>query len=203
MDNCDPEKLHCFCQVQRVENWFLLNSSLPLPSSVMNIVSHTLQISVPVCLMMGNVNSRLSLGQYLPLSISCSWRQTHLRQRALVLCRLNKFTSPVWASWSITGNSLLQPPIMRFKSTSIINLGFRCLCINKRCEIKTPNHNIWLSCIHHIFWVTFLNFLSKQNLKISIQLKCSSIIHYILPVSNFSAWVSLYFENHCHPGDNL
>lgn len=124
-----------------------------------------LQIDVSVCLTMGNVNLSVSLGQYLALCVRCSQRQSHLRQRALIFCRLNKFSSPVWASWSITGNSVLQPAIMRFKSTSIINLEFRCLCISKHCDIKNPKHNIWLSCIHHIFWVTFLNFFRKKNLK--------------------------------------
>lgn len=68
----------------------------------------SLPISLSVRLTMGNMNVRVSLGQYSLLHRCSSHRQPHLRQHVLVFCRLNKITSPVLASQSIIGNSFLQ-----------------------------------------------------------------------------------------------
>lgn len=114
-----------------------------------------------VCLTMGNMNARVSLRQCSPLRRCYLHRQHSLRQRGLFFCRLKEFISPVLASSSTIGNTVLQLPTMGFKSTSIIKLEFRYLCINKHCEIKTKEI-ICRSYIHHIFCVAFPYFLRKK-----------------------------------------
>lgn len=111
------------------------------------------------CLIMGNMNARVSLRQYSPLHTRYLPRQPYLRQRGLFFCRLKEFVS-VLASSSTIGNTVLQLPTMRFKSTTIINPEFRYLCINKHREIKTKI--ICRSYIHHIFCVAFPYFLRKK-----------------------------------------
>lgn len=117
-----------------------------------------------MCLTMGDMNARVSPGPYSTLCGCYSHRQPHLRQHVLFFCRLNKFTSPVLTSWSIIRNSVLQSPTMRFKSTSIINLEFRYLCINKHCELKNKTDHVpFLYSPHFLSSISL--FFRKKKIK--------------------------------------